>query len=114
MNDAGNYMTLKHAMRNIVQEIFGEEPPTSANELDGAEEADSAYRDSETTCTGNDLVEESSFGRQGPNKATLVRIQGIEPDLDIPFAWVVNNLKNPDYFLHICVYVGTSSKAKAK
>ncbi|KAG6517852.1 autophagy protein 5-like [Zingiber officinale] len=112
--EGGNYMTLKHAMRNILREIFSEEASTNANELDGTEEADSAYRDLETTSMKNDLVEESTFGRQGPNKGTLVRIQGIEPDLDIPFAWVVNNLKNPDYFLHICVYVGTSSKAKAK
>ncbi|XP_022759387.1 autophagy protein 5 isoform X2 [Durio zibethinus] len=35
----------------------------------------------------------------------LIRIQGIEPKLEIPFSWVVNNLMNPDYFLHICVCV---------
>lgn len=35
----------------------------------------------------------------------LVRIQGIEPKLEIPFSWVVNNLMNPDYFLHMCICV---------
>ncbi|KAJ7960036.1 Autophagy protein 5 [Quillaja saponaria] len=35
----------------------------------------------------------------------LVRIQGIEPKLEIPFTWVVNNLMNPEYFLHICLCV---------
>lgn len=38
-------------------------------------------------------------------KIKLIRIQGIEPRLEIPFSWVVNNLMNPDYFLHICVCV---------
>ncbi|KAK6266986.1 hypothetical protein QUC31_017823 [Theobroma cacao] len=35
----------------------------------------------------------------------LIRIQGIEPKLEIPFSWLVNNLLNPDHFLHICVCV---------
>jgi len=33
----------------------------------------------------------------------LVRIQGIQPKLEIPFSWVVNNLVNPEHFLHVCV-----------
>lgn len=35
----------------------------------------------------------------------LVRIQGIEPKLEIPFSWVVTNLINPEHFLHIIVCV---------
>lgn len=35
----------------------------------------------------------------------LVRIQGIEPKLEIPFSWVANNLMHPEHFLHICVYL---------
>lgn len=35
----------------------------------------------------------------------LVRIQGIQPKLEIPFSWVANNLMNPEHFLHICVYL---------
>ncbi|KAF2290514.1 hypothetical protein GH714_014204 [Hevea brasiliensis] len=45
----------------------------------------------ESTCTS------------GAAEIKLVRIQGIEPKLEIPFSWVVNNLKNPEHFLHICV-----------
>lgn len=33
----------------------------------------------------------------------FVRIQGIEPGLEIPFSWVANNLMFPEYFLHICI-----------
>ena len=35
----------------------------------------------------------------------VVRIQEIELKMEIPFSWVVNNLMNLDYFLHICVYI---------
>lgn len=35
----------------------------------------------------------------------VVRIQGIEPQLEIPFGWVVKNLMNPDQYLHICMYI---------
>lgn len=35
----------------------------------------------------------------------LLRIHGIEPKLEIPFSWVVNNLMHPEHFLHICVLI---------
>jgi hypothetical protein len=35
----------------------------------------------------------------------LVRVQGIELDADVPFLWVADNLRNPEHYLHICVYV---------
>ncbi|KAK3409526.1 hypothetical protein EUGRSUZ_J01641 [Eucalyptus grandis] len=35
----------------------------------------------------------------------LLRIHGIEPQLEIPFSWVVNNLMHPEHFLHICVFL---------
>lgn len=47
----------------------------------------------ETCCPPNDV------------EVKLVRIQGIEPKLEIPFSWVVNNLRNPEYFLHLCVFL---------
>ena len=47
------------------------------------------------------------MGAAKKTKVKLVRVQGIELDMDIPFLWVANNLKNPEYYLHICVYVGT-------
>ncbi|WOL13406.1 autophagy-related protein [Canna indica] len=114
--EGGNYMTLKHAMRTLLPEIF-DEVPMLIHEAgaEGNHEADSCFADSETvSVTRNDLVEETSCTNQQSNKAKLIRIQGIEPDLDIPFSWVVNNLKYPDYFLHICVFVrATSPQAKS-
>ncbi|RWW88476.1 hypothetical protein BHE74_00002654 [Ensete ventricosum] len=113
LNEAGNYMTLKHAMRTLLPEIFGEEDPDNKYELreEGTHEAGSSFGDPETiSTTRNDVVEEASFGSQRSSEANLIRIQGIEPDLNIPFSWVVNNLKNPDYFLHLCVFLRTSSR----
>lgn len=49
--------------------------------------------------------EEASFCPSDKAELKLVRIQGIEPKLEIPFSWVVNNLMNPEHFLHICVYM---------
>lgn len=110
-------MTLKHAMRTLLPEIFGDEDPDNKYELreEGNHEAGSSFGDPETiSMTRNDLVEETSFGSHRSSEANLIRIQGIEPDLNIPFSWVVNNLKNPDYFLHLCVFLRTSpSQAKA-
>jgi autophagy-related protein 5 len=40
-------------------------------------------------------------------KVKLVKVQGIELDMDIPFLWVANNLKNPEYYLRVCVYVSS-------
>ncbi|CAL9127767.1 unnamed protein product [Musa acuminata var. zebrina] len=115
--EGGNYMTLKHAMRTLLPEIFGDEDPDNKYELreEGNHEAGSSFGDPETiSMTRNDLVEETSFGSQRSSEANLIRIQGIEPDLNIPFSWVVNNLKNPDYFLHLCVFLRTSPRqAKA-
>lgn len=54
----------------------------------------------------NTEVEEILFEHVTRNaEIKLVRIQGIEPKLEIPFSWVVNNLMNPDYFLYMCICV---------
>jgi autophagy-related protein 5 len=26
--------------------------------------------------------------------------------MDVPFLWMANYLKNPEWYLHVCVYVG--------
>lgn len=55
---------------------------------------------------------EDKFTEKAPKSATaeikFVRIHGIEPKLAIPFSWVVNNLMNPEYYLHISVCVRVS------
>ena len=38
----------------------------------------------------------------------VIRIQGILPRWDTPFAWVVNNLCHPDFFLHVSIFVSKS------
>ncbi|XVF80781.1 hypothetical protein PTKIN_Ptkin15bG0102800 [Pterospermum kingtungense] len=59
----------------------------------GEEQEQNAYKQVGASCVS------------GSAEIKLIRIQGIEPKLEIPFSWVVNNLMNPDYFLHICVCV---------
>eukprot|EP01018_Ginkgo_biloba_P030698 Gb_31520 [translate_table: standard] len=46
-----------------------------------------------------ELPKTSFRGRIG-----VIRVQGIEPNLDLPFDWVVQNLVAPEHFLHICLY----------
>ncbi|PRQ48070.1 hypothetical protein RchiOBHm_Chr2g0106631 [Rosa chinensis] len=60
-----------------------------------------AKEEVETLC--DDHVK-ASYEYEEP-KIKLVRIQGIEPKLEIPFSWVANNLMHPEHFLHICVYL---------
>ncbi|XP_031494006.1 autophagy protein 5 [Nymphaea colorata] len=56
---------------------------------------------------GEEISSRSSSGRQMGKKAKieLIRIQGIEPKLDLPFAWAYHNLMHPDHFLHVCLYI---------
>jgi len=48
---------------------------------------------------------EEAVGSPERSEIKLVRIQGIETKLEIPFSWVVNNLMNPEFYLHISVLV---------
>ncbi|KAL5743602.1 hypothetical protein ACOSQ2_026718 [Xanthoceras sorbifolium] len=103
----GKYFTLHDAIKAILPEFFSEktlmESPSQGGEdkmnfpsedVSGrkAEEEENVCEVLETSCTSKTEIR-------------LIRIQGIEPKLEIPFSWVVNNLINPDHFLHICVYV---------
>lgn len=45
-------------------------------------------------------------------KLILVRVQGIELDMDIPFFWVVNCLKNPEFYLHMCLFISKQPKLR--
>ncbi|GER27241.1 autophagy protein 5 [Striga asiatica] len=83
VNDEGKCFTLHDAIKSILPELFTKE--TSVESGSESEEAKSKSAESA--------------------EIKLVRIQGIEPKLEIPFGWVVNNLMNPEYYLHICVYV---------
>ncbi|CAL0317726.1 unnamed protein product [Lupinus luteus] len=96
----GKYFSLNDAVKSIVSEFFPistfvNEGDASINQSTGEEE--------DNTC---DPVSSSHPLEKAEIK--LVRIQGIEPKLEIPFSWVVNNLMNPGYFLHMCVCLKVS------
>ncbi|XP_072968486.1 autophagy protein 5 [Typha angustifolia] len=120
--DEGNYITLKHAMKCLLPEIFGDESLFGDyDSMIRKEPKDSISEDSEIiNASKSSQAEEISSRKQSevhsPKKAKvkLIRVQGIELDMNIPFFWVVNNLKNPEYFLHICVFVGLSSEPKSR
>lgn len=95
----GKYFTLYDALRTILPELFTKESSTTAH-VHGEE--DEARQTSEET--GEALSGQSGLLSDNA-EIKLVRIQGIEPQLEIPFGWVVNNLMNPEHYLHICVYV---------
>lgn len=92
--DAGrSYITLEHALQTLLPEFY-------SSDAQNPEELDPAAGNSDTrTSQEADTTKKS--------KVKLVRVQGIELDMDIPFLWVANNLKNPEYYLHVCVYVNT-------
>ncbi|CAL0315693.1 unnamed protein product [Lupinus luteus] len=102
--DDGKYFSLNDAVRSLLPEFFPgssfvNEEDASINQSTGEEEE-------------NTFDPVSSFQPLENAEIKLVRIQGIEPKLEIPFSWVVNNLMNPEYFLHICVCLKLSG-AKA-
>lgn len=98
---AGNYFTLQDAVKSILPEYFPKKSSTkeeSSRDEDEneqtvpSEEGEKYLSENVDTCYPSDNVE-----------IKLVRIQGIEPKMDIPFSWVVKNLTNPEHYLHICV-----------
>lgn len=109
------------AVKMLLPEFFDDEPLTSedlpkaeveadlqlmSEELSSAkvtEELRSAKVAEESAEAPGEHAESCSPSETAEIK--LLRIQGIEPKLEIPFTWVVNNLMNPDHFLHICIYV---------
>ncbi|PAN03653.1 hypothetical protein PAHAL_1G013300 [Panicum hallii] len=102
-----SYITLGHALQTLLPEFF-------SSDTQNAEEVDSAAGNSDTTDPSRSSLEaepasaslrEAEITKKA--KVKLVRVQGIELDMDIPFLWVANNLKNPEFYLHICVYVST-------
>ncbi|XP_052877160.1 autophagy protein 5 isoform X2 [Gossypium arboreum] len=104
--------TLHDALKILLPELFLDE--SLMNVKLGGVDLEDAVRNSNEDVTSVKVVED-----QGQNvckqpeacrisssaKIKLIRIQGIEPKLEIPFSWVANNLLNPDYFLHVCVCV---------
>ncbi|KAJ3693936.1 hypothetical protein LUZ60_009416 [Juncus effusus] len=80
--EEGGYVTLKQAMKSLMPEIFDKETRVDQN-----------------SASEKDCLEDQNA------KLKIIRVQGIELDMDIPFFWVANCLKNPDFYLHVCVLV---------
>ncbi|KAI5648190.1 hypothetical protein M9H77_34195 [Catharanthus roseus] len=110
----GKCFTLTDAMRTLLPELFPKKSLTDDivcvsdmedEQKSPAGEAGSTRITEETG--GGEIVRDhlESLSMLDSAEIKLIRIQGIEPKMEIPFAWVVNNLMNPEHFIHICVYV---------
>lgn len=107
IHEEGKCFTLLDAVRSLLPELFTEKETTK-------EESTNVIGEEQIDCT--EQLNCTKTEERAPNfseehvqsyhpSIKLVRIQGIEPKCQIPFSWVVNNLMNPEYFLHICVFV---------
>lgn len=115
---SGGLFTLWRAMESLLPELFGPSPSPKESKLkDGAGGEDG---DSETAGGAQDAgaeeppeaaPQETHLARRARIK--LIRVQGIVPGWDTPFAWIVNNLSNPDFFLHVCILVSASQGSQA-
>ncbi|KAJ0966767.1 hypothetical protein J5N97_023684 [Dioscorea zingiberensis] len=107
------HLTLRDALKALLPEIF-EDKAMSDNQVSSKEEGiqaiNSSFEDLRNTEFEETSIASESVVLAKKPKVKLIRIQGIEVDLNIPFFWVINNLMHPDYFLHICVFVGASSR----
>ncbi|XP_071701771.1 autophagy protein 5-like isoform X2 [Rutidosis leptorrhynchoides] len=93
INEKGKYFTLLDAVKSVLPEFYQDSLNTIKSEVKNEQSVE--------------LEEESVETRSLPGRPVikLLRIQGIELKMKIPFSWVVNNLMSPDYFLHICLYI---------
>ncbi|KAK4742227.1 hypothetical protein SAY87_000228 [Trapa incisa] len=104
----GKYCTLSEAIKTLLPELSctadlkveeGSKCASEGKSSDPLEGKGAGAEDQGRTAI------ESMDSQASSNLAEIkfVRIQGIEPRLEIPFSWVANNLMFPEYFLHICI-----------
>uniref|UniRef100_A0ACD5TBJ6 Uncharacterized protein n=1 Tax=Avena sativa TaxID=4498 RepID=A0ACD5TBJ6_AVESA len=108
-----SYITLERALETLLPEFFSSKPAARAADTNPAETPDSALDDPGTSPRASRDRDPAPASRLQTDLAKnarvkLVRVQGIdlENNMDVPFLWVANNLKNPECYLHVCVYVG--------
>ncbi|XP_049369676.1 autophagy protein 5 isoform X2 [Solanum verrucosum] len=107
----GKCFTLYDAITKLLPEFFGEKLPpkddVSKEEVEVEQRLSPEETNKSNTEQSGEMLNEGivSCSVSDGTEIKLLRIQGIEPKMEIPFAWVVNNLMNPEHFLHICVYV---------
>ena len=107
---AGKYFTLHDALKNLLPEFFAgksliNDKPCIEESEDSQKVSSEDVGSSTGAGEGKEIVSQPMESCCNDAEIKLIRIQGIEPKLEIPFSWVVNNLKNPEHFLHICVCV---------
>ncbi|XP_075089818.1 autophagy protein 5 isoform X1 [Nicotiana tabacum] len=109
--DGGKCFTLCDAITKLLRELFGEKllpkDDVSGEEVEVGQRLSLEETKKSSMEQSGEMLNERIVSCSVSDGAVikLIRIQGIEPKMEIPFAWVVNNLMNPEYFLHICVYV---------
>ncbi|XP_068643032.1 autophagy protein 5 isoform X2 [Aristolochia californica] len=114
----GMYLTLHDALKALLPEIFMDE--SSLDEQNSNMILEDVPRFTESDSHSGELEKVSSTvnnitmgisDRHSPHcsssksRVKLIRIQGIEPNLDLPLSWVISNLLNPEFYLHVCVYL---------
>lgn len=109
----GSCFTLHDAVKSLLPDYFVDKSLINAEALTvggddeqrvSSEDASDDTRVEEEVETSCDDHVKACYEYEEP-EIKLVRIQGIEPKLEIPFSWVANNLMHPEHFLHICVYL---------
>lgn len=94
----GNIFSLEDAVKSLLPNYFKKI----------YSQIDSETKPEAEQTTADEGIQDSSTQAEAKAKLMFVRVQGIEPKLEIPFSWVANNLMNPDYFLHLCVCIKLS------
>lgn len=118
IHEDGKCFSLYDAVKTLLPELFADKSLGNDNMCvpemeDGGrpplEEASSTGSTRSSEKTGETLHEHmKSCSLSNTAEVKRIRIQGFEPMLEIPFAWVVKNLMNPEHFIHIIVYVRVS------
>ncbi|CAM8965585.1 unnamed protein product [Rhodiola kirilowii] len=99
----GKYFSLGDAVKSLLPNYFKEKSQTDSEtkaEVEGQANPEEGVSKSPT--------QTETTSSPPKTKLMFVRVQGIQPKLEIPFSWAVNNLMSPDYFLHLCVCVKVS------
>ncbi|XP_068637030.1 autophagy protein 5-like isoform X2 [Aristolochia californica] len=120
-NNEGMYLTLHDALKALLPQVFMDEsliveqisnmlledvPQLTESDSQGGvlEKLNSTGKNSMTAIPDRHSLHCSS----SKTRVKLIRIHGIEPRLDLPLSWVISNLLNPEFYLHVCVYLAVS------
>ncbi|XP_030536745.1 autophagy protein 5 isoform X1 [Rhodamnia argentea] len=116
LKEEGKCFTLGDAVKTLLPEIFTDKSvineDLSKTEVEDDKNAPCVSQEDNQDASGSaeERTEEICAAikphfSSNTAELKLLRIHGIEPKLEIPFSWVVNNLMHPEHFLHICVFI---------